>query len=238
MPKRRQSALQENHWGKSLAIRRQSGEARVKAGSRQVGAPARIGKRMKRTQRNLFIIMTVMVVIYLLLTRLPGPIALGMAAGLVCTALWLMLWAWDFFIARRQGTRRRWRDAAERYQKFEKKLLAARWRRITVLLYFGIYTFDGIAIVRNNIAQSLMNLDEFEAAERWLKAALERDLHYALPYVNLAAIAAIRRDSATAHRQMSRAVHLGYSPAGAQQILRRALARGNAMIGGTLNKVP
>jgi tetratricopeptide (TPR) repeat protein len=193
---------------------------------------------MKRTQRNLFIIMTVMVVIYLPLARLPPPIALGMAVALLCIALLLTLWAHDFFIARHHAKRRRWRRAIERYEKFEKKLLAARWRRITVLLYFGIYTFDGIAIVRNNIAQSLMNLDEFEAAERWLKAALERDLEYAVPYVNLAAIAAIRRDRATAHRHMSRAVQLGYSPTGAQQVLRRALARGNATIGSGLDKSP
>lgn len=184
---------------------------------------------MKRTQRNLFIIMSVMMVIYLLITRLPPPIALGVAGGMVGVALLLALAAYDFFIARRSCQRRRYREAAERFEKFEKKLLDARWRRATILVYPSIYTFDSIAITRNEIAQCLMNLDEFDAAERWLKAALERDLQYSPPFVNLAAIAAIRRDAVTARRHISRAVGLGYSPEGAQQILRRALARGNAM---------
>jgi tetratricopeptide (TPR) repeat protein len=115
-------------------------------------------------------------------------------------------------------------------------LLAGSWRRATVLVYLSIYTFDAIAIVRNEIAQSLMNLDEFEVAERWLKEALDRDLQFAPAYVNLGAIAAIRRDAVTARKQISRAVHLGYSPEGAQQVLRRALARGNAAGGGPVDQ--
>lgn len=184
---------------------------------------------MKRTQRNLFIIMSVMMVMYLLITRLPPPIALGVAGSLLGATLALILLSADFFMARRLLKRQRWRDAADRFGKFEKKLVSARWRRATVLVYLSIYTFDGIAIVRNEIAQSLMNLDEFDAAEHWLKAALERDLQNPVVFVNLAVIAAIRRDAFTARKQISRAVQLGYSPDGAQQVLRRALARGNAM---------
>jgi hypothetical protein len=191
---------------------------------------------MKRTQRNLFIIMSVMMVIYLLVTRLPPQIALGVAGAILVVFLLLAAVASDFFVARHYTKRRRWRDAAQRYEKFEKKLLASGWRRATVLVYLTIYTFDAIAIVRNEIAQSLLNLDEFATAERWLRAALERDLQYAQPYVNLAAIAAIRRDAVTARRHVSRAVGLGFSPEGAQQILRRALARGNAMGGNSLEK--
>jgi tetratricopeptide (TPR) repeat protein len=191
---------------------------------------------MKRTQRNLFIIMSVMMVVYLLIVRLPPPIALGVAVAMVSVGVLLSVVAYDYFIARHHTRRRRWRKAAERYQVFEKKLLAGSWRRATVLVYLSIYTFDAIAIVRNEIAQSLMNLDEFEVAERWLKEALDRDLQFAPAYVNLGAIAAIRRDAVTARKQISRAVHLGYSPEGAQQVLRRALARGNAAGGGSVDQ--
>jgi len=183
---------------------------------------------MKRTQRNLFIIMSVMMVIYLLIVRLPPPIALGVAAAIVCVCLLLAIFAYDYFIARTHIRRRRWREAAERFETFEKKLLAASWRRATVLVFLSIYTFDAIAIVRNEIAQALMNIDEFDAADRWLKGALERDLQFSPAYVNLGAIAAIHRDAVTARKQISRAVHLGYSPEGAQRVLQRALARGNA----------
>jgi tetratricopeptide (TPR) repeat protein len=190
---------------------------------------------MKRTQRNLFIIMSVMMVLYLLIVRLPPPIALGVATAILCVGLLLAATAYDYFIARNHVKRGRWRLAVERFEIFEKKLLAASWRRATVLVYLSIYTFDAVAIMRNEIAQSLMNLDEFDAAERWLKGALERDLQYSPAYVNLGAIAAIRRDAVTARKQISRAVHLGYSPEGAQQVLRRALARGNAAGGGSLD---
>jgi tetratricopeptide (TPR) repeat protein len=183
---------------------------------------------MKRTQRNLFIIMSVMMVVYLLIVRLPPAIAIGVAAAMLCVVLLLSVIAYDYFIARHHTKRRRWRAAVERFVKFEKKLVSASWRGATVLVYLSIYTFDALAIVRNEIAQALMNLDEFEAAERWLKGALERDLQYSPAYVNLGAIAAIRRDAVTARKHISRAVHLGYSPEGAQQVLRRALARGNA----------
>lgn len=183
---------------------------------------------MKRTQRNLSIIMTVMVVIYLLLTRLPPPIALGLLAVLLVSALMLILCALDYFVGRRHEKRSRWRQAADRYERFEKKLVKTRWRRGTVLLYFGIYTFDAIAIVRNRIAECLLALDDLDAAERWLRAAQERDLDNPAPYVNLAVVAVLRHDRATAHRQMSRAVHLGFSPVTAQQIMHRAAARANA----------
>lgn len=172
-----------------------------------------------------------MVVIYLLLTRLPPVIALGMLAALCLFAAILALLALDFFVGRHHFRRGRWLKAADRFTTFEKKLLRARWRRVTALLYFGIYTFDALAIVRLQIAQSVLNLDDFEASERWLKSALERDLENPMPYVSLAVVAALRRDRATAHRQMSRAVHLGFSPVTAQQIMHRATARANAKQG-------
>jgi hypothetical protein len=183
---------------------------------------------MKRTQRNLFVIMTVMVVMYLLLTRLPPPIALGLLCALIVVALGLWLLSLDYFIGRRHEKRRRWRQALARYEKFERKLVTARWRQVSVLLYFGIYTFDALAIVRNRLAECFIGLDDLDDAGRWLQAALERDLDNPAPYVNLAVIAALRRDRATAHRQMSRAVHLGFSPQTAQQLLHRANARAEA----------
>ena len=183
---------------------------------------------MKRTQRNFFIIMTVMVVFYLLLTRLPPPVAFGILGASIVVALVLLLWSLDYFIGRRHEKRRRWRKAIARYEKFEMKLVKGRWRQATVLLYFGIYTFDALAIVRNRLAECWIGLDDFDAAGRWLQAALERDLDNPAPYVNLAVIAAIRRDRAVAYRQMSRAVHLGFSPQTALQILHRANARAQA----------
>jgi tetratricopeptide (TPR) repeat protein len=187
---------------------------------------------MKRTQRNLFIIMAAMVAFYSIVTRLPWQAALAVAGAALIAFFALVIWGRDYFVARRHARRREWPQAVERYQRFERKLLAAPWRRATVVLYLGIYTFDGVAIARNNIGQVYMNAEDLDQAVRWLRSALQRDPQYAAPYVNLAVIAAMRRDEANARREMSRAVQLGYSPAGAERILRRALARANEKISG------
>ena len=185
---------------------------------------------MKRTQRNLFIIMTVMVGIYLVLVRLPPRITLWIAGALVAFGLALVVWGRDFFVARRLTKQRRWSEAVQRYEKFEKKLLAAPWPQLTVVLYLSFYTFDGVAVTRNNIAQCLMNAGDLDGAERQLRSALLRDPLYPVAYVNLGVVAGLRGDKKIAEREMLKAVHLGYNPAGAQRILRRALAQANETI--------
>jgi len=186
---------------------------------------------MKRTQRNLFIIMAAMVAFYSIVTRLPWQAALAVAGAALVAFVAMGVWGRDFFIGRRLARRREWANAIERYQRFEQKLLKASWRRVTVVLYLSIYTFDGVAVARNDIAQAFMNAGDLDSAVAWLRSALQRDPQYPVPYVNLSVVAAMRRDETTARREMSKAVQLGYSPVGAQQILRRALEKANEKIG-------
>jgi tetratricopeptide (TPR) repeat protein len=178
---------------------------------------------MKRPQRYLFIIMTVLVAVYLLLTRLPPAAALALLVLLVLYVLVLVVWGRDLFFARRHAKRREWAKAQERFERFEKKLLRARWHRLAVVLYPSIYSLDGVAIARNNIAQVLINADDLDRAVQWLRSALQRDPFYPVPYVNLSLIAARRLDEAAARREMTRAVQLGFDPAAARRILHRAL---------------
>lgn len=178
---------------------------------------------MKRPQRYLFIIMTVLVAVYLLLTRLPPAAALALLGVLALYVLAVAIWGRDLFFARRAAKRRDWEKAQARYEKLEKKLQRARWHRLTVVLYPSIYSFDGVAIMRNNIAQMLMNVGDLDRAVQWLRSALQRDPLYPVPYVNLALVAAKRRDEAGARREMTRAVQLGFDPRAAQRILHRAL---------------
>lgn len=189
---------------------------------------------MKRPQRYLFIIMTVMVAVYLLLTRLPGEAGLALLAALALFALVVSVWGRDHFIARHHAKRRRWTQAVERYERFEKKLLRARWPKLTVMLYLSIYSLDGVAVTRNSIGQILLNAGDLEGAVRWLRAALQRDPLYAVPYVNLSVIAAMRRDENMARREMTRAVQLGFNPNSAQRILRRAIDAANEQSGSNL----
>lgn len=178
---------------------------------------------MKRPQRYLFIIMTVLVVVYLLLTRLPPLASLALLGMLALYVLIVSIWGRDLFFARRAAKRGEWAKAQARYEKLEKKLQRARWHRLAVVLYPNIYRFDGVAIMRNNIGQMLINAGELDQAVQWLRAALQRDPFYPVPYVNMALVAAKRRDEAGARREMTRAVQLGFDPRAAQRILRKAL---------------
>ncbi|HEY4368034.1 MAG TPA: tetratricopeptide repeat protein [Steroidobacteraceae bacterium] len=183
---------------------------------------------MKRTQRNLFVIMTVMALIYVVVIRLPLQLQLWLALGAVGVATILIVWGRDFFIGRFLSARRRWPQAIKRFERFEKCLLVSRWSRLAVVFYLSIYSFDGVAVMRNNIAHCLMNLRDFDNAQRWLREALRRDPQYALAYVNLGTIAALQGKRDQAEREMRKAVQLGFNPLGAQRILRKALEQANA----------
>jgi tetratricopeptide (TPR) repeat protein len=182
---------------------------------------------MKRTQRNLLVILSIIAASWILLRQLPLITALWTLGAVVLIGVILIVLARDFFIGRYRARKRDWHKALERYQRFERKLLTRRWTTLLAPLYFGIYTFDGVALVRNNIGQSLMNLDKLDEAEHWLRSALQRDPLYAIPYINLGIIAGMRGSEAVAKREIRRAVELGYSPVGAQQVMRKILARGS-----------
>ena len=186
---------------------------------------------MKRPQRNLLIILSALAVLWLVLMRVPPIVSIWIAVALFVFGIGLLLWARDFMLGRYRTGKRDWRRAAESFSAFEQKLLSARWSIALVPIYLSIYTFDGVAIARNNIAQSLMNLKEYDDAVRWLRSALQRDPLYAVPYLNLGAIAALRGDEAAARLEFRRAVELGYSPTGAQELLRRALAQAHRQMG-------
>jgi tetratricopeptide (TPR) repeat protein len=192
-------------------------------------------QRMKRPQRNLFIIMSVMVMAYLLATRLPGVVVLYLGAVCLAAALVLLIWARDFCVGRYRSRQRRWREAAERYQKFEAKLLSVRWGQLAIVLFMSLYSFDGVAICRNNIAQSLMQLQDLDGAEQWLRRALQRDPLYAVPYLNLGVVAAMRGDKERAAREFGRAVQLGFDAEGAQRLFRQVTARFNQTTGKLLD---
>jgi len=178
---------------------------------------------MKRPQRNLFVILSALAVLWLVLLRVPWLATLWLLVALFVFALGLAIYARDFLVGRFRMRRRDWRKAIESFTKFEKKLGETGLGFVLTPIYLSIYSFDGVAIARNNIGRSLFELKEFDDAERWLRSALQRDPLYALPYTHLGTIAAFRGDAKTAEREFRRAVELGFSPIVAQTLLRRAL---------------
>jgi tetratricopeptide (TPR) repeat protein len=178
---------------------------------------------MKRPQRHLTIIMTVLLAVYLLLTRLPPAAGLALLGALVVYVLGVAIWGRDLLLGRRHSKKKNYAQAVERYERFEKKLVSSGWPRLAVVLYPNIYSFDGIAVTRNYIGQDLLKAKHLDRAVVWLRAALQHDPFYPVPYVNLALIAAARRDPNTAKREMTKAVQLGFDPTSAQRLLQKAL---------------
>jgi tetratricopeptide (TPR) repeat protein len=187
---------------------------------------------MKRPQRNLFIILSAVAMTWLVLMRLPGAMALWCAVAMLVFGFGLAVYARDFMIGRYRTGKREWRHGIDSYLRFEKKLLSSRLSVVLIPLHLSLYSFDGVAIARNNIGQCLMGLNELDEAVRWLRSSLQRDPMYAVPYTNLGTIAALRGDAAAAHIEFRRAVELGFSPAQAQRLLRQALAKANKEGGG------
>jgi tetratricopeptide (TPR) repeat protein len=179
---------------------------------------------MKRPQRYLLAILSALAVLWIVLIRVPPLISLWLVVAAVVFGFGLAVFARDYLVGRWNFRRRDWRRSLARFEAFEKKLLETRLGFVLIPLYTSIYSFDGVAIARNNIAQCLIKLDALDDAERWLRSALQRDPLYPVPYTNLGTIAALRGDSAAAQLAFRRAVELGFSPAAAQEMLRRARA--------------
>lgn len=180
---------------------------------------------MKRPQRNLLIVLSALAVLWLVLFRLPPLLALWLAVAVVVFGCGLLLYSRDLLAGRYRAGKGEWRKAIERYSRFEQKLLASRLSIVLLPLYLNVYSFDGVAIMRNNIALGHINLNELDEAVRWLRLALQRDPLYAVPYTNLGTVAALRGETATARLEFRRAVELGFNPGVAQTLLRRALAK-------------
>jgi tetratricopeptide (TPR) repeat protein len=180
---------------------------------------------MKRPQRHLLAILSALAVLWIVLIRLPPLISLWLIVAAVVFGFGLAMFARDYLAGRWNFRRRDWRKALVRFETFEKKVRETRLGFVLIPIYTSIYSFDGVAIARNNIAQCLVKLDALDDAERWLRSSLQRDPFYPVPYTNLGTIAALRGDTAGAQLAFRRAVELGFSPAAARELLRRALAQ-------------
>lgn len=179
---------------------------------------------MKRPQRYLLAILSAIAVFWIVLIRLPPLISLWLVVAAVVFGFGLATFARDYLAGRWAFRRRAWRDALTRFEAFEKKVLETRLGFVLIPLYTSIYSFDGVAIARNNIAQCLIKLATLDDAERWLRSSLQRDPLFPVPYANLGTIAALRGDNAGAQLAFRRAVELGFSPTAAQDMLRQARA--------------
>lgn len=183
---------------------------------------------LKRPQRYLLMILSSLAVAWTVLRLLPLKVALWFALAPVAIVLVLVLWARHQFAGRWHARRRHWDKAVASYQRYEKMLLINRFSGWLAPLHLGVHTLDGVARTRNSIAEALMQMRKADEAEGWLRASLQRDPLYAVPYTNLGAIAAWRGQDAMARRHFQKAVDLGFSPVVAEQLYQRARQKARA----------
>lgn len=158
---------------------------------------------------------------------------LGLVLVVVAVVL-LGVYAWDgrdHFLGRRRMRQHRWPEALRHLRAFEARVDAS----ASVLpgwMYLSLYTSSRRALVRNNIGVVHLNLGQLTEADAALGEAVRLDPGYAVAYVNLALLAAMRGDEAGATRSLEEAHRLGYRHRGAQELIRRVLARtADAMAG-------
>ena len=191
---------------------------------------------MKRPNRVLLVTVVSFVTFLCVIQGLRREVAAIVVTVLVVSVALVVSWGRDFYRGRSLMRRRQWARALRQFERYERKLSAARFRRLLNSLHMSIYTRDGLALALNNMAVCRMNLQQMAAATEFLKQALSRDARYAVPHVNLAVIASLAGDEATALEELAEAARLGYADRGAQLVVRRALASANAKLGKALDQ--
>jgi tetratricopeptide (TPR) repeat protein len=129
-----------------------------------------------------------------------------------------------WFRARELMRKKDWERAATAMAGCEQQLTTVAWRRTLAALYVGFYSSDGVAVARNNLGAIRLEQDRLDDAKRHFERALERDPGYAMPWANLAVIAARRHDRAESERCRDRARALGFHRRGFDALLTDLLA--------------
>ena len=186
---------------------------------------------MKRPNRVLLVTAVSFITFLCVIQGLRREVAAIVVAVLLVFVALVVTWGRDFYRGRLLVRRRQWARALRHFERYERRLSAARFHRLLNALHISIYTSDGVALALNNIAVCRMNLQEMPGATHALKLALLHDPRYAVPHVNLAVIAALAGDEATALEELAEAARLGYAEQGTQLLVRRALASANTKLG-------
>lgn len=189
---------------------------------------------MTRPARNLFFLLAFVIGAVLLAPLLPDAViypASAVGFALIVTALVV---GKRFFRGRALMRQKAWDEAALAMAGFEKEQTEAGWRRAFSWLFAGIYTHDGVAIARNNLGAIRLEQRQLDDAEAHFRRALERDAKYAVPYANLAIIAALRGQPEQAEANVKRARELGFRRGGLQKVVRALLAEANVAVGSSL----
>ena len=92
---------------------------------------------------------------------------------------------------------------------------------------YGIYSLDVVAMGLNNAGAALLDLNQLDLSESFLKASMEKDPHSPLPVMNMARLERRRGNGAHANELAARANDLGFPIQDLDEI-ERILARKRA----------
>lgn len=167
---------------------------------------------MTRPARNRLLVAVFMVAAFVAAPRLPNAALWGATAAavpFVVVALWVTL---PFHRARTLLRKKQFDAAATELAAFESALSQAPWKRAVAALAVGLYTSNALAASRNTLGAARLDQGKLDDAQTHFKAALEHDAGYAVPWGNLAVLAAMRGDAVAAEEARRRAATLGFKP--------------------------
>ena len=196
---------------------------------------------MSRATRYLMMIAAVTVVavvgVFFYLSRYPGSYDAVLVVALLFFVPGRISSAFlkDLYRCRRHVDREEYEAAIECGERFLATLRKQPWRARLIYLTWSLYTWNVEAMTRNNIGAAEMMRGRFAAAREQFNAALALDSGYALPYANLAIMAAVEGDHTESERLMALARRNGYAEKAVDRLVARVGAAYAGVQGRPLN---
>ncbi len=128
----------------------------------------------------------------------------------------------DFFTGRRLLDSGEPSAALHHFEDFLQLTRREPWRKKLLWLTWSVYTPDLEAMTLNNIGVSQMTMGNADEAKAAFDDALSLDPKYPLPYFNLAVLATMKADQASAEEALKKANMLGYKNGTIDAAIRRA----------------
>ena len=178
---------------------------------------------MTRPARNRLMVAVFVVVAFFAAPRVPNALlwaATAVATPLLLAALWATL---PFQRARGFLRKQQYEEAATELAAFESSLTAG-WKRVLASMAVGLYTSNPVAASRNTLGAVRLEQGRRDDALTHFTAALEHDALYAVPWGNLAVLAAMRGDAAAAEEARLKAATLGFKPKVLSAVIKDKLA--------------
>lgn len=167
---------------------------------------------MTRVLRNRLLIAAFVLVSVLGGPRLSSAVVWSVTGVLFPLMLLALVVARPFHQARSLLRKQQYEEAAVSLAEFETSIAQVPWKRTLAGAAVGLYTFSAIAAARNTLGAVRLEQGRLDDAETHFKAALQHDAGYAVPWGNLAVLAAMRGDAAAAEDARLKAAAMGFKP--------------------------